>query len=299
MDEPALLLKGGKDGVVLIPGKPGDSELIHRIMLPVQDEDHMPPKQKRQLKDNEIALLQWWVEQGASFSGKVKELPQSEKVKPFLLSFQTGIKIEEELPDIPSEETGKPDEKAIARLKEAGVVVMPVSANNNYVFANFVTASNINDSILSALQKVKNQLVWLKLGNTSINDTSLSVIGECDHLTRLSLDRTKITDIGLRHLRSLKNLQYLNLVGTAVTTEGVATLKDLKNLRVIFLYQTNVSKKDWMNLKKLFPKTTLDSGGYVVPLLPTDTSILTSPRKSYVNGRLLLKGTFTLLPVKP
>ena len=95
---------------------------------------------------------------------------------------------------------------------------------------------------------------------------------------RLQLDHTKITDKGLANLRALEDLRYLNLVGTAVTEKGVMQLKDLKNLRSIYLYQTGVKKSQWKDLKKAFPKTLIDSGGYTVPFLPTDTIEVKPPK---------------------
>ena len=95
---------------------------------------------------------------------------------------------------------------------------------------------------------------------------------------RLQLDHTKITDKGLANLRALEDLRYLNLVGTVVTEKGVMQLKDLKNLRSIYLYQTGVKKSEWKDLKKAFPKTLIDSGGYTVPFLPTDTMEVKPPK---------------------
>jgi hypothetical protein len=46
LDAPEHILKGGKGGVILVAGKTDESELIHRIVLPLDDDDHMPPKKK-------------------------------------------------------------------------------------------------------------------------------------------------------------------------------------------------------------------------------------------------------------
>jgi Leucine-rich repeat (LRR) protein len=119
----------------------------------------------------------------------------------------------------------------------------------------------------------------LKLGNTGIGDTALSVIGQCTILTHLQLDHTNITNKGLEHLQSLSRLQSLNLAGTKVTAAGIKILKNLKELEFLYLYQTNVDRKDWEELKKTFPKIAIDSGGYVVPALVTDTMIV-KPQKN-------------------
>jgi len=75
-------------------------------------------------------------------------------------------------------------------------------------------------------------------------------------------------------LKPLKNLQYLNLVATKVTKDGVLELKGLKSIRSIFLYQSAVRKEDWPLLQKAFPATQIDSGGYKVQTLVTDTTEL-------------------------
>ena len=56
-------------------------------------------------------------------------------------------------------------------------------------------------------------------------------------------------------------------------------LKELKALRSLYIYQTDVSKSDWPALKNAFPKTQIDTGGYLVTLLPTDTVILKAKKE--------------------
>src|ERR1051326_5342049 len=278
MDDSTRLMKGGKDGVVIIPGHAGKSEMAKRISLPREDDDHMPPKEKPQLNEQEIALIHWWIATGASFDKKVKELNQPEEIKPALLALQNEQKKRIIIPDIPAKPVARADEEAIKRLKEMGAVVEPVAQNTNYIFVDFVIVSNFSDKDMQLLLPLKEQLIWLKLGNTFITDSALSVVSQFKNLMRLQLDHTKITDKGIVHLKSLQNLRYLNLVGTPVTSKGVAELKSLKNLQSIYLYQTAVKKSDWNELKKIFPKTLIDSGGYTVPFLATDTIEVKPPK---------------------
>ena len=74
MDNPQFILKGGKNGEIVLAGKADESEMIKRILLPENDKKHMPPKQKPQLTEKETMLLHWWVQQGADFNKKVKEI---------------------------------------------------------------------------------------------------------------------------------------------------------------------------------------------------------------------------------
>ena len=278
MDDTLRLMKGGKDGVVIIPGNAEKSEMVKRTSLPREDDDHMPPKEKPQLSGDQIALIHWWIASGASFDKKVKELNQPETITPVLLALQKSEQEKIIIPDIPAAPVAKADEAAIKKLKDKGAVVMPLSQSTNYLFVDFVTTRNFSDSEMHLLMPLKEQMIALKLGDTFITDSALQLISQFRNLMRLQLDHTKITDKGLAHLKSLVSLRYLNLVGTRVTAVGVMQLKVLKNLRSIYLYQTAVKKTEWNNLKVAFPKALIDSGGYTVPFLPTDTIEVKPPK---------------------
>lgn len=216
LDAPEFILKGGKDGEVIKPGNPEQSDMIKRLMLPRSHEDHMPPKEKPQLKESEIALIHWWISTGASFDKKTKELEQPESMKPVLLALQNIQEIKT-FPDVPAIAVEKPNDDAILKLKQRGIVIVPVAQNSNYLLANFVTTDSVTDKDLDLLYPLKKQLVWLKLSGKKITDDGLVMISQLTNLTRLQLDNTRITDKGLGSLVSLNNLQYLNLVATNIT----------------------------------------------------------------------------------
>jgi len=88
MDDSLRLMKGGKDGIVIEPGKADVSEIIKRMLLPADDDDHMPPKEKSQPTKEQIALIHWWIDNGADLAKKVKDLKQPDKIKPVLLALQ-------------------------------------------------------------------------------------------------------------------------------------------------------------------------------------------------------------------
>jgi uncharacterized membrane protein len=59
--------KGGENGPVLVAGKPDESELLRRCLLPIDDDDHMPPEGKPQPTPEELATLRAWIAAGATF----------------------------------------------------------------------------------------------------------------------------------------------------------------------------------------------------------------------------------------
>lgn len=265
LDEPQHILKGGKDGVILVAGKVDESEMIDRMLLPLNDEDHMPPKEKKQLTEKEIAVLKRWIASGADFKKSVKELNQLTELEN-ILSSQKTIHV----PDVPEKEVAPADSKALAELQKLGVVIVPVASGSNYLSANLINATAL-DSVTDLLIALKAQLVWLKAGNQPVTDLQLSRVSSLTSLTRLALERTEITDQGIIALKSLTSLQQLNLNYTKVTAAGVMALAPLKNLQTIYLYGTIIKPQEMAGLKQSFPATHLELGNYVVPALPTDT----------------------------
>lgn len=276
MDSPEALMKGGKEGQVIRAGKAGQSELIKRLLLAREEEHHMPPKEKPQLTERQVALLHWWVEQGADFTKKTKELPQPDKIKTVLLSFQGGGEKKPD-PNVPETPVEAADEKAVEQLRNRGAIVLPVAHNSHYLMINFVTATGIRDADIRLLLPLKKQLVWLKAGGTEIGDTALQSISQCTNLTLLQLNGTRITDKGLPLLRSLSHLQSLNLVGTHISLQGLLPLRSLKKLQSLYLYQTQVTSGSWPQLSQAFQHVQLDTGGYVVPYFATDTTLMQAP----------------------
>jgi mono/diheme cytochrome c family protein len=272
LDKPELILKGGENGKVIIPGKTDESEMIERLLLPLSDEDHMPPKEKTQLTKNEIEVLHWWVANGADFNKKFRELPQPDNIKPVLLALQSGSSPQHDLSGIPEEDVKAPDAKTLHQLKAAGIVVIPVAQGSNYLSVNFLTAPSTVDSAMKLLQPVGPNILWLNLSGTKINDTQMKDIGKLKNISRLNLNNTTVSDAGIAELTGLSNLQYINLTGTQVSAKGLVTLAGLKKLKSIYLYRSKVTRTDWPALQKSFSGVALDSGGYTVPTLATDTT---------------------------
>ncbi|PWT70523.1 MAG: hypothetical protein C5B59_20430 [Bacteroidetes bacterium] len=279
LDQPDLMMKGGKDGKVIIPGNPKESELVKRILLPKEADHHMAPREKAQLTEQEISLIGWWIENGADFTRKVKDLPQPDKIKSQLLDLQKATIEVKPLPELPTQPVEKADQQSVAALTNAGVVVLPISQNSNYLEANFINPQMPLDSLIHLLAPLKPQLVSLKLSGLPLTDQMLSSIANCTQIRRLELDHTNITDQGLQSLQSLDQLYSLNLVGTRVTATGVLSLKSLKKLKSVYLFQTGIKGSDWQILKRAFPGALIDSGGYTVPFLPTDTMIVRPPKR--------------------
>ncbi len=310
LDEPSFILKGGEDGLAVKPKDVENSELIKRLLLPQDAKKHMPPISKAQLTGAEIQFLQWWVRTGADFEQKINALPQTAQDKQILLDLQTasqdtgnltkagskgatgdgaaakgsaaapgnpsGVrKVFSLAASIPEQPVQAAKADLVQRLKELGVVVLPVNRESAYLSVNFVTVGKlIPDSAIALLEGIKEQLIWLKLDDVQLSPAAFSLIGKLNRLTRLQLSNSNLSDESIGNLQNLKELQWLNLVGSKVTTQGLLKLGTLPKLQQLFLYRAAFSTTDLATLQQAFPAVQIDTGNYRLPLLPGDTSLV-------------------------
>jgi hypothetical protein len=244
------------------------------------DEKHMPPKGKPQITDQERILLEWWINTGASFDKKVKELPQTNSIPNILLALQNNNanKVVDVL-SIPQKEVAAADEKAINGLKNKGVTIVNVALNSNYLNANFITLSHTSDTIHDLIEDIKENLVWIKMPGMQFTDALTKAIAGCTSLTKLSINNTTISDIQLAKLNSLNELQYLNIVNTKITLAGLLKLSNLKKLNQLYLGQTSITANDLNKIKNIFPNAKVDFGNYQIEKLITDTQLVKAPEK--------------------
>jgi mono/diheme cytochrome c family protein len=78
----AELMKNGDSGeATVVAGKAGDSLIIKRALLPLEEDEHMPPSNKDQLSEKELAILKWWIDGGAKTDLKLKDAALPENLK--------------------------------------------------------------------------------------------------------------------------------------------------------------------------------------------------------------------------
>ncbi len=273
LDQADFLKKGGEHGAIFVAGRPDESEMIKRLLLPLDHKEHMPPKEKPQLTEEEKTRLRWWIEQGADFHKTVKDYPnfniiaaQKSILKFPLLSYIPNVKIEQ------------PDKQAIETLQKMNIIALPISKDNPLLSINFINNADIY-AAKPYIQKLSKNIIWMKLADSTVMDTSLTILSGMDNLTKLYLDKTKVTDTGIKSLSHLKNLMFLNIVGTNVTKEGINSLAVLPKLKKLFVYQTAITSTDAIYLKTVLPNVEIDFGNYQVPTLNSDTTLLMPPPK--------------------
>lgn len=232
-----LIIKGGENGDIVIPGNTESSELFRRITLPEEHKEFMPTEGKRPLSETEVELLEWWIEHGALSNGIVTQLnPEKET----LATINSYLGLDKN--NIFNKVVLPPKKELLDSLKQSGFVFNRLMRDNHYLEANFSLSENaISNSIIDSLLQLKDQLVWLNLSNVNLKDAHLQKIGELENLVKLDLSRNAISDNGIEHLSKLINLESLNLYNTQVSEKVFDIVSKMTRLKTIYLWNTKVN----------------------------------------------------------
>ena len=252
------LLKGGKNGDAVKPGNPEQSHLFTSLLLPEDDDKHMPPKGKTQLTKDQISLIHWWIQQGANFEKKVEQLNVPDTIKKVLAKM---AKENEPLKGIFAKKVNAADSATLAVAQKVGFVINPISKDVNYLQVYLAQdRDTFGVKEVNALHGMSVQLAWLNLKGKIILPAALDSLQRFPNLSRLRLENTNIQDEMLKSLSALKQLEYLNLYGTGITDSGLKYLGGLKNLTALYLWQTKVTETEVAKLKSSNPAMQISFG---------------------------------------
>ena len=286
----ADLMKGGKDGVVIVAGKPEASDLIRRISLDPAHEDFMPKDGKPPLTAEQGAAIAWWISVGAPRSGAVATLtptPEAQAALASVLGFSdAGVhqtsseggpsQIASSAAPAPAPDLAPADPGAVNALESSGFVVRPIAKDNPLVQVDYTAHRNLTDADMAALARIGPQIYSLNLRDAGMVDRQLETIGKFQNLAHLRLELNPITDTGVAQLQSLGKLEYLNLYGTKLSDKGIAQLARLEKLRDLFVWQTSITTAGIAELKRTradlnvnggFDPRTFPVGPKVIPVV--------------------------------
>lgn len=228
---------GGEGGPAFLAANVLESELFKRVTLPQKNVKFMPPVGDP-LTYDEIKILEWWIEKGASSDKNITDMVIDESIKPTLLrryGLDTNPKPYYEMVNI-----APLDSIVITQLEKNGFTVKVLGETNPLLDIKF-SGSNITSKQLASLEPAAEHITWLSLAQTDITDDELTIVAKFLNLTRLQLERTNISDIGIAKLSSLKHLEAINLYGTRVTDNCLPEIKKMQGLKRVYLWQTKVN----------------------------------------------------------
>ncbi|WP_009035217.1 c-type cytochrome domain-containing protein [Indibacter alkaliphilus] len=253
LDEAKYIMAGGKTGLSIDLKNPKESLLLKRIHLPLEDDEHMPPKGKVQLNDQEKQLLETWILASSPMDKKVVDFNTKEQfftlAKNWVESRQT---IHYDF------EAAKP--KIIKSLNDEYRLIEPISPQSPALAVRFFGKNQFNSDRLQELEKIGEKIVYLNLSHLDLNDEDLKVIGGFKNLENLNLNFTGLDGTSLDHLANLPNLQKLSISGNPLKAETLNRLKKIHSLQVLYIWNTKISDSEIDHFLSLNQKITIERG---------------------------------------
>ena len=264
LDSEFFIRKGGKHGRIFIPGNSLKSHLYAYLILPEDDDLHMPPTGKRQLTRMEIQIIEKWISSGAPFGEVEQKMALNSISNPTMNTVlpKLGESIPENQMDLapfsPSELN------SLTNLKEAKISVVNSGSKNQWISLNFVNVKSDFNNLINLVKPIKTHVNQLKLTNLSPIDFSL--IRDFSNLKVLNVGQTNLQDSDLEILNDLRQLEQLNVYGTKITDEGLMKLAQFPSLKVLYLWDTKVSESGIHEFKKMRPLVKIESGRFIFKL---------------------------------
>lgn len=235
---------GGKSGnALLVAGAPEASELVHRITLPSEDDDFMPPDGKTPLRDVEVALIQWWIDAGASPDMKYASGPADSAL---------GLQLNQYIPALQRTRAKRAQNRQAFReqladfkkmAKGIGLVVTvdPDSDSSLFAISMQLPPQPVNDNTIAALLEYADVIGSLSLAASDISDDGLYHIQRMTNLRFLSVTNTNLDGSGLAYLNKLGNLSSINLSHTNLTSPNALHLLKMPALEEVYLFETTIA----------------------------------------------------------
>lgn len=236
------ILKGGKsEHPTLKPGSALESELYKRVMLPLEDEDRMPPKGKISLTKEEITLIAWWINKGADTTLKVTEASRDEQISPLLNTYLAELEARQQASYLQKQGLEKLI-KTVAQEDNYVLRIDPYEEKAITLSMPFPPAA-FDDNDLLKLQPLFSSITKASFIASQITDDALYHIGQMSALQELYLQKTQIKGTGLVHLASLPNLKLLDLSGSAVNDGNLLNILQFPVLEDVYINETSISKE--------------------------------------------------------
>ncbi|MDX1767536.1 MAG: c-type cytochrome domain-containing protein, partial [Arenibacter troitsensis] len=251
------IIKGGENGPAVVGGDLVKSELYRRVSLPEHHDDFMPPDGKKSLSGEQIKLLELWIMNGAPDKGQMWNF---EMEGDYLSAASKVLGLEENGNNPLGIKVDPADTMLVASLSDRGYVIRAISEGSNLLDVSFLSNGNKESVNIEELLPIKDQIVYLSLGNLNLRDEDLEVIGQFENMVRLNIHSNPITDDGISFLGRLENLEVLNLYGTKIGDNGLERLELLQKLSRIYLWNTQVTPEKVGNLKAKHPDLEINVG---------------------------------------
>ena len=257
MKDIASMIKGGKNGAMWVSGDPEKSLMIQRMLLDLDDKNHMPPKGKTQLSSAEMHLFAEWIRAGSNPKTTYHSLAETDTLKKII------AKIIETRPVTKEEKVYSFSAASASKIQELNTPfrrILPVAANSPALVVKFYLKEKYDASMLKEINSIKTQVVEVNLSNMPADDNVISALSSFENIERINLNGTAITGKTLGELNANKHLEQISLATTQVDKSTMEALAKIPSLKKVFLWNSKVTIGDATELKKKYPAIVWDLG---------------------------------------
>ncbi len=261
------LLEGGESGqTAIVPHQSDKSELFHRITLPQDHKDRMPPEGKTPLSDSEVELIRYWIDTGADQKQKIVDAQQDETIRQTLDSYlPTAVQLQQKVATTKAEQTEI--HRALQELaRELQVTIRRDKEAEGFFYslAMQFPPAPFGGEELKKLSPYFSLFTGASLVASQVTDDDLYQLGKMTNLRKLYLQKTAIKGSGLVYLQPLKNLHTLNLSFTQLSNSHALNLLLLPSLQNVYVFGNELSEDVLEALRHNQPdkKFLLEEGPY-------------------------------------
>lgn len=250
--------KGGKNGALWKAGDLKHSLMMERLTLPLGSKEHMPPKDKAQLTEDEILFISRWIGAGADTRTKLSAVPAIDTLKKLATPIIARYYTEEAM--APRYHFQFASQQKLRELSTPYRTVSQIARNEPALQAEFYLSGSFQKQYLEELSSVKDQLIAIDLSKMPVVDEDLRMLEKFDNLEKIILNNTAITGDGFKHLLKLKHLRSVSLSGTKVTAASLKTLASNTSIKEIYLWNTPVTDNEMADLRQTYQQINWDRG---------------------------------------
>jgi len=251
------MVKGGNSGAGIQNGKPFESLIYKRVSFPHDHPKFMPPSGVP-LSYDQIATLEWWIDNGAEKQMPVTLARNDAKIQR-LMELQYGLDLREKT-YLETLALASPTPEELKTIQGEEYIWRFLNPEQSFLDLKF-TKKKIETNDLLKIQSIKKNVTWLNLTDCMLNDNHLSYLSDFPNLTRLKIQKNPlVTNKGIEALQNLENLTELNLYGTRVSNAALNTLGQMESLKKLFLWNTRITAKAIADFKAQHPDVEVIAG---------------------------------------
>lgn len=232
------LLQGGKSGQVIDKTDLDKSELIKRIHLLVEEEDHMPPAEEDQLSESDLIVLTEWIKSGADSERMYSEIdvtnPLHSIIQDKIMSRQ--LNNWRDLPAVSDEE--------ISELSSEYCNILRIHNSADALQVLVFQHLEYSPDLVQKLKPLAKNIIELDLSNLPLSDLEMKAVSGFSNLEILKMNNTPVDDVIFSNLAVLDNLKILRVYNTKFGKEAMAHSLSFPSLAALYVYNTEVKDEN-------------------------------------------------------